>query len=425
MKNFSHFFLCFVLACCSACFVMPALAQSNGLDVDSAFAVARTLAFDGKHKEGRELALQLIQQHPSYLELKTFVGRTYAWDGDYAAARALFAQVAEADGKTLDNYIAWADAEHWADEPENETVVVDKGLTQFKDDPDLLYRKARVLSFSGKMADAKAFAQKALRKRPNYGAAYVLLQELRSQLLDNSVSAGFSYERFSKYYDPSHFAYIQASRTTPLGSVIARVNYAARFGKTAFQPEVDLYPKIARGVYAYLNAGFSGESLFPKQRYGAEIFASLPHSFEASAGARYLNFGPQSKVTIYTGSVGYYTGNYWLSLRPYITPDSGRSSTSLSFTVRRYFRNPENYFSVRIGAGISPELLNSQTAAGIYSKEFYGLRSQSLSLSYQQPLSRRWVVNGSLGMSRQEPLFAVGEYYTNIGAALSLKYRYK
>lgn len=422
MRKIFHSMLCLLFVCCNLCVAAQSAALGN---TDSAFVMARNLAFEGKRKEGRELALRVLQIHPSYLEVKTFIGRTYAWDGDYNEARAVFAEVMKTDQKLLDNYLAWSDAEHWADEPEKEMIVVDKGLTQFGDNPDLLYRKAKLLSLSGNMAAAKTFAQKALRKRPNYGAAYVLLQELRSQLLDNSVSAGYSYERFSKYYDPSYFSYIQASRTTALGSITARLNQATRFGKTAFQPEVDLYPRIRRGAYAYLNAGFSSGSLFPEQRYGAEIFASLPHSFEASAGGRYLNFGPQSHVVIYTGSIGCYAGNYWLSLRPYITPDSGRNSASLSFTVRRYFRNPENYFSLRIGAGISPELLNTQTMPGSYTKQFYGLHSQSVSMAYQHPLFKRWTVNGSIAAGRQEPLFAIGEYFSTINAAFSLKYRYK
>lgn len=418
-------YICFAFVVCIL-FSMPVMAQNEeGLGVDSAFTLARKLTYSGKRGEGRQLVLRLIQQHPTYLELKTFVGRTYAWDGTYAEARKFFAEVTAADPATLDNYLAWSDAERWADEPGKNLAVVEQGLLHFKDDPELLYRKAKLLSSAGKLADAKRLVQKALRQQPHHREAYVLLQELRSQLLDNSVSVGFSHEEFSKFYSPTNAGYVQASRTTSLGSVIGRVNYAARFGKQAFQPEVDLYPRLFRGFYAYLNAGFSAGSLFPEQRYGAEIFGSLPESFEASAGARYLDFGPQSRVTIYTGSVGYYTGNYWLSLRPYITPDSGSTSTSASLTVRRYFRNPENYFSLRIGAGISPELLNTQTTTGAYIKEFYGLRSQSLSVSYQQPISKRWVVSGSLGMSRQEALFAVDEFSNGVNVSLSLKYRYK
>ncbi|NTS39720.1 YaiO family outer membrane beta-barrel protein [Flavisolibacter sp. BT320] len=407
-------------------FCLSAKAQNDTLgDPDKAFAQARELAFSGKRKEGRELALRILQKHPLYSDVKTFVGRTYAWDGEYENARKAFADVAAADPKTLDNYIAWIDAERWADEPANALAAAEKGLQHFSDDPGLLFRKAKLLSVTGKMADAKLVVQKLLRKQPNHGDGYLLLQELRGQLLDNDISAGFSYESFSAYFSPASYAFVQGSRATSLGSIVARVNYADRFGNQSFQPEIDLYPRLFRGVYAYLNAGFSNGDLFPEQRYGAEVFASLPLSLEASAGLRYLSFSPESKVTIYTGSVGFYTGNYWISLRPYITPDSASTSVSASATVRRYFSNPEHYFSVRIGAGYSPELLNTQTTTGSSSKAFYGLRSQSATIGYQHPFSRKWAVNGSLTIGRQEPLFAIGEFAVNTAASLTVRYRYK
>jgi YaiO family outer membrane protein len=182
-----------------------------------------------------------------------------------------------------------------------------------------------------------------------------------------------------------------------------------------------MYPKISRKLYGYLNYAFSGDALFPRHRYGAELFAGLPYSLEASVGMRHLSFSANSQVTIYTGSVGYYVGNYWLSLRSYITPGENHSSVSAAFTARRYLRNPEHYYTVRIGAGFSPELINLQSAA----KQFYNLQSQSVTIGYQQPLSRRWTVSGNLALGRQELLFSSGEYSNNIGTSLTMKYRYR
>ncbi|MBB1285310.1 YaiO family outer membrane beta-barrel protein [Flavisolibacter sp. BT320] len=379
----------------------------------------------GQRENGRDLALRILEKNPLYLDVKTFVGRTYAWDGDFEKARAVFATVAAADARTLDNYIAWIDAERWAREEASALTVAEKALSYFPDEPELLFRKARLLANTGKMADAKLVVQKLLRKTPKHKEAYVLLQDLRSQLLDNEIAAGFSYEGFSDYFSPAQFAFIQGSRATPLGSVIGRINYTNRLGKQAIQPEIDIYPKLGRNIYAYLNAGFSDGSLFSRQRYGAEIFASLPRSFEASAGLRHLSFGPESKVTIYTGSVGYYTGNYWLSLRPYITPGDAATSVSASATIRRYFSNPEHYFSVRIGAGFSPELLNTQTTSGFGTKDFYTLRSQSVAIGYQYPLSRKWALNGNIIVGRQETMVDIGRYTANTAAALTVKYRYR
>lgn len=418
--------VCFFLFLFTTAFLQPVQAQTDTLsDPDKAFAIAKNLAFTGQRENGRDLALRILEKNPLYLDVKTFVGRTYAWDGDYEKARIVFATVAAADARTLDNYIAWIDMEGWANEKANALAVTEKALTHFADEPELLLRKAKLLSTSGKMAEAKLLLQKLLRKNPKNKEAYVLLQDLRSQLLDNEIAAGYSYEEFSNHFSPAHFAFVQGSHATGIGAVVGRVNYASRLGKRAIQPEIEMYPKLGRNIYGYLNAGFSDGTLFSRQRYGAEIFASFPKGFEASAGLRHLSFGTDSKVTIYTGSVGYYTGNYWLSLRPYITPNDAATSVSASATLRRYFSNPEHYFSLRIGAGFSPELLNTQATSGLDTKDFYSLKSQSVAIGYQYPLSRKWALNGNITIGRQETLVEIGEYTANTAAALTVKYRYR
>ena len=74
---------------------------------------------------------------------------------------------------------------------------------------------------------------------------------------------------------------------------------------------------------------------------GAELFHSFPKAFEGSVGMRTLFFG-SSDVTIYTGSVGKYISNYWISLRSYVTPGSDGTSVfrpaaseGATFLIRR------------------------------------------------------------------------------------------
>jgi YaiO family outer membrane protein len=394
-------------------------------DPDSAFKAARELAFAGKRVEGRALAQQIVARYPDYLEIRTFIGRTFAWGGLYDSARREFAAVTAANPRTLDNYLAWIDAERWDGQLARALELTEQGLTYFNGNTDLLYRKAKLYSVTGRLADAKLLTHRILRIDPKHGPANILLQELRSQLLYNGVSAGVSYESFSSYYQPATYAFVQGSRITAMGSIIGRLNTASRSGRQALQPEIDLYPKIYKGVYGYLNYGYSNGTLFPRHRIGAEIFTSLPASFEASLGLRYLNFDPDTRVTIYTGSVGYYTGNYWLSGRLNLAPDSASTSLSFSLTARRYFKNPDRYFSIRAGAGFSPEVQVTPTITGEGIKSFYTLGSQSLSLAYQHPLSKQWRLNGSASIGSQYVPFNGGDRVISGGLAASLQYRFK
>ena len=60
-------------------------------------------------------------------------------------------------------------------------------------------------------------------------------------------------------------------------------------------------------------------------------------------GARQLRFSGVP-VTLYTGAIGKYTGNYWISGRTYVREGG---SASASVTVRRYGEDSENWIGAR------------------------------------------------------------------------------
>lgn len=167
------------------------------------------------------------------------------------------------------------------------------------------------------------------------------------------VTTDFSYVSWGGDIAAWRLGSIALSRRTAAGSVIARVNVADRFGATGAQVEVDAYPRLRTGTYLYLNAGYSASSVFPEWRSGGELFQSLPQAWEASAGYRQLRFGG-TPVTLFTGSVGKYAGDYWISLRPYLRFKDSGTSASAGLTVRRYGADGDHYIGATISAGSSP-----------------------------------------------------------------------
>jgi YaiO family outer membrane protein len=137
------------------------------------------------------------------------------------------------------------------------------------------------------------------------------------------------------------------------GSIIGRLNLANRYATTGAQYEIDAYPRLGAHAYGYFNAGYSPATIFPEWRFGGEYFRTLPHAYEASLGFRHLRF-TGTPVTLFTGTLGRYTGNYWFSLRPYIHDREPGVSASASLTARRYYADADNYVGGRIGAGTSP-----------------------------------------------------------------------
>ncbi len=170
----------------------------------------------------------------------------------------------------------------------------------------------------------------------------------------NKISASTTFESFDDDTDSWKELTLDYRRSTRYGSIIGRVNLAQRFDDEGSQFEIDAYPRLRKKTYAYLNVGVSSTDLFPELRYGAEIYHNFPHGYETSIGFRQLEFDT-SDVTIYTGTLAKYVGNYWISWRPnYVSKDDG-SSYSNGLSVRRYFGGRYEYAEVSVGGGTSNE----------------------------------------------------------------------
>ncbi len=153
--------------------------------------------------------------------------------------------------------------------------------------------------------------------------------------------------------DAWHTVTAELSRKSAPVTLVARTNYAHRFGQDGYQVEAEAYPRISRRFYGYLNAGYSPSSIFPELRYGAELYGAFGRGGEASLGARRLEFADEG-VTILTGSLGAYTGRYYLSARPYVTPRDDGTARSGTILVRRYLSDGDSHVTFSAGAGTAP-----------------------------------------------------------------------
>src|ERR1044072_2059227 len=144
--------------------------------------------------------------------------------------------------------------------------------------------------------------------------------ETSSSGTSNKIVVDYEYDRLNSGWSDWRQGYVSYGHKFSFGSIIGRYTRATKFDITGEQYEIESYPHIRDGTYAYLNYGHSNTGVFPHDKYAAEIFQSLPYSFEASLGARRLEFsGP---VVLYTGMVGYYVSSYYFNVRTYYTPDN-------------------------------------------------------------------------------------------------------
>jgi YaiO family outer membrane protein len=373
------------------------------------FDEARKLSFGGERAKARNICKQILSEGFNS-DVALLMGRTYAWDGMYDSARVVFNEVLVQKPGNMEAYDALSDVEYWSENYERAIEYCDAAIQNDPTDESFVLKKARILYSSEDYENAVNILEDYLHQNPGQEEFIRKLRDYRLDLMKNKIKINYTVDFFEEDYnrDPWQITALTYSRKTKLGSVIARANYANRFGNKGFQYEIDAYPKFTENSYVYLNYGFSNNSLFPKNRYGMEWYQNLPKAFEASLGMRLLQFS-DSYVDIYTATIGKYAGNYWLSLRSYVTPDTTGTSVSGSFQVRRYFSDPENYLGFKMGYGVSPD----ENRDIIDSADRLNLKKGSVRLDYNHIINHRFIFNvgAEWGTEETRP-GTMSSYYT-------------
>lgn len=380
------------------------------LEADEAFQMARDKIFKGESREGRKILRHILQNSPDHYDVRILLARSYAWDKEPGLARKELQLVLAKHADNEDAISALTDVEMWDGQFDQALITVDTALYYYPNSSDFLFKKAGILFKLNRPDDALEALNALMAISPNHEKGAALEREIRNDKLKYYAGISYGLDLFSSTFDPAHLSTVQVSKTNPWGSAIFRLNYASRFSSRGLQPELELYPKIMTGVYAYLNYGYSESTLFSRHRVGGEIYSKLPKSLEASAGIRYLYFESGSQVLIYTGSLGWYLKNYWLSYRPYITADNARASFSSAFALRRYLADGENYLGFNGGFGFSPDERRIQSGAGLSTERIYILKSQNVGITWQTKFPRNFILKVNYALIHQELSFDLGQY---------------
>lgn len=371
------------------------LAQTREhLDSDDLFRQARELAREGGREEARRLCRSILDRHPDYHDARVLLARLHAWDRDYPAAREQLTLVLERRPAHLDARHALIDIELWSDRHEEALRLCDEGLLLHPQEASLHLRRAKALSALDRVEEAERAAWRALELDPSTSGAEEYHQRLELATQRHAVSVDWAYEHFNQGREPWRDLSVQFRRKLDPVTLIARINRFDRFGRTASQYEIDGYPSLGERFYAYLNLGLSSSDVFPDWRLGAEVYWNLPHGYELSLGARQLAF-TSTDVTLYTGSAGFYRGDYYISVRPFLADKEAGTSTSAMVLVRRYYGDRYSYVGGFAGAGSTPD-------EDLISEELSRLDSWKLGLEAQRRIHRYWTLKGRLGFRDEE-----------------------
>lgn len=368
---------------------------------------ARNMAIESKNFG---LAIKIARQGlviaPDYLDIRLLLGRLYAWNGQYDSARVELETVVNVKPDYDDARNALADALMWAGDYEEASNILEAGLEINPDNVDFRYKHAICALELGVSKIARKELKALLEVHPDHEKAAAVLLGMAPEPMERKVSVLYTLNRLADTQtqwqmlvgetslDPWHMLSIEMEQKFDFGPVIARFNIADRYGRSGQQLEFESYPLLREGTYAYVGLGYSWTELFPKYRTGAEIFQALPNAFEVSLGYRSLHFENQD-LKVLAGSLSKYQGDYWLSLRTFISPNEGSLSRSLNMQLRRYLKDADTYFELSLGQGETP-------GVGIGEDEINYLGSRRIGALCQWKVGHVHLVKGMISLANVE-----------------------
>lgn len=396
----------------------PSGNEETGLDSDELFALARKEAFDkNSYPQAVQLAKQALDKSPDYHEIRIFLGRLYTWSDKPDSARAAFETVLAKEPHNEEALNAAFDLEYWGKNYRRALEISDFGLRSYPESESFAVKKAKALNSLKNPDEAVKTAKNFIINNPNSYELAALAESIRIENLKNRISAGYNLFYFDKRFDqPWNYANISYGfETKKIGSYTLSLNYANRFSSNGAELEMDTYPNIIDGLYAYIGAAASTSSIFPKYRIGFSLYKSLPFSMEAEGGLRHLQFS--SATNVFVAGLGKYIGNYFIGLRSFLTPSEDALSKSFNFSFRYMLSDDRNDFvNLTVGTGISPDDRARQILI------YRSLKSVKVMGDYSRHISKTMLLSISGGWVNEE--YASETFGNQFSAGLGLQKRF-
>ena len=272
------------------------LSAQQTINPEEEYARIRTMAFGGDYSGAVDAARKLLNQYPSYGDVRILLGRVLAWQKKYTEAAAVIDTLLKTEPTNADALSARKDISLWSKESTPVATDIRAGyyFDYFKDP---YYRFWQVFS------------------------------------------AGAGHK----------FSFGPAAAYINVGNLAAHDSFP---GVTEYQFEAEAYPRLSASNYAFLSYAFSPGSYFPKHRGALEIWQILPKGFAVSAGLNYYYFNRSLYIGVV--SVEKYIKKFWMSGRCYIFFKDQGPTTSFYINARRYF-NDVNYLQLTLGTGSAPD----------------------------------------------------------------------
>ncbi len=371
-----------------------AVSQSD-LTEDELFEKAREVAFNEEdYEKARTFAYRALEQSPNYYEIRVFVGRTYAWKGEFREARNELEKVLDRDPGNCEALLALIDVEIWSGRHEKALEWTKKGLKSYSNNKEMMLARASAFEKLERYSEAEQMYRNTLDIYKNNKEARQGLRSARLKQMRYAATVSYRHDQFSGDFESWNIWQFELSRETSYGTIQGDIQHANMFGGNGLQFNMNVYLRIYEGLFAHVNAGYSDSEIFPQYRYGVSLFKSLPADYEVEAGFRRLEFSA-TPINIYTIALSKYWRSYLFTARSYLVPSTKGGSQSITVLARRYFADPSMYVSLMGGYGTGSGNIRFQEDI---SREKLWLTS----IKGQYPLTERVHVGGETGFESEE-----------------------
>ena len=113
-------------------------------NIEALFKKAREFSYDNNHSQARRICLKILERKPNYFEVRTFLGRTYAWEKQYDNARTELSRVLIERENDYEALNALFDVEFWTESYSLAGDYLKVALGYYPTSEELLLKKAKL-----------------------------------------------------------------------------------------------------------------------------------------------------------------------------------------------------------------------------------------------------------------------------------------
>jgi YaiO family outer membrane protein len=398
-----HKFLLFLLL--SVLFLPNVVAQKA--NADSLYIVARQQAYSGNLEKARLLCDVITRDFPDYYNAYILKGKTFTWTQQFDSARVVLSKVYFKDPNNKNALSVMVDVEISARQYEQARILCNQALKIYPNEKDFLEKKNIALLALGITEEIKTPDKVEEKVVPKEKLIKLPTVNLQKPAFSNRLSVDYFNDQetvpYSRIWEMERYGYERIFASGRLISSVTTGHYMADgMSQKSNQYTLEGYRIFSDQSYSLISYGYSPDPIFPRHRIGLEYFKTMKNDWEASAGIRYLSFMDENNkaqpVQSFTLSVSKCFKKLWLSFRPYFTTITQGSANSYSLTTRYYLSRPNNYLSVEVATGLSPD--DPKNYAGGY--RAYVLKGTRFKVGIQQMMGRHIQGMVDWGIERHE-----------------------